>query len=145
MKRRFVRGSTVVFLVLAMAITPLSVVFSAGRFDTKLPGGLLGRAFVSATLVDETGLVRAISPGPGGAEGSPVNPGGDKRVLTVSWVGGCGDQGVTLTFGRSATGYAITERTFEWGCSFLMIGIWRSVAIYLWSPVDAATVTFESH
>ena len=142
MKKRIARGGAVALLIAVMAVTPLSVVFSAGRFETWLPGDLLGRSFVPATLVDETGLVRAISHGPGGDEGSVVNPSGNRRVLTVSWLGGCGDQSVTLTFGRSSTGYAIRQRTFEWGCPY-MIGIWRSVAIYLWSPVDASTVTFD--
>jgi hypothetical protein len=143
MKRRIARGGAVTLLVLAMAITPMTVVFSAGHFETHLPGGLIGHSQMSATLQDATGLVRAISASPWGDEGIAINPGGNRYVLSVSWTGGCGDAQASFTFRRDGSGYVITERTLEWGC-FYMIGIGRSLAIYLWSPVDAATVRFES-
>jgi hypothetical protein len=144
MKRRIVRGGAVTLLIAVMAVTPLSVVFSAGRFETLISGSRLGRQWVSVTLQDHTGLVRGISPGRSDNLDPVTNPGGNRNVITVSWLGGCGDWSVDLSFRRSGSGYVISERTFEFGCSFLMIGIGHSVAIQLWSPVDAASVKFDS-
>ena len=144
MRSRLARFAGIAFLVIVMAVTPLSVVFSAGRFETLLPGSSLGWQSISVTLEDQTGLVRSISPGRFDSLEPVVNPGGDRKVITVSWLGGCGDKSVNLSFRASRTGYVISQRTFEFGCSFLMIGIGHSVAIHLWSPVDAATVAFDS-
>lgn len=144
MKRRLVRGSAVALLVLAMAVTPLSVVFSAGRFETWLPSwDGFSHGSLHVALNDQTGMVRAITPGRSGALDQVVNPGANTYVLEVSWLGGCSDRDVQLSLFGSPGGYTLTERTFGWGCP-LHIGLGRSVAILLWSPIDAATVTFDS-
>jgi hypothetical protein len=143
MKIRLARWVLIGLIILVMAMTPLSVVFSAGRFETLLSGSSLGWGSVSVTLEDQTGLVRFISPGQLDYLEPVVNPGGNRKVITVSWLGGCGDKSTTLTFRASGSRYVITQRTFEFGCPF-MIGIGHSVAIHLWSPVDAAQVSLDA-
>lgn len=144
MMGKLARAAAVALMVLALAVTPLSVVLSGGRFETWVPtwdGFAHGSLHV--TLSDQTGMVRAITPGRSNVLDEVVNPGANRYVLEVSWLGGCSDRDVQLNLFASPGGYTLTERTFGWGCS-LMIGLGRSIAIQLWSPVDAATVTFKS-
>lgn len=142
MMTRVARAAAIGVMVLILMVTPLSSVLSGGQLETWLPGSGFGNPFVHVTLYDQTGMVRAISPGSGRELDGVSNPGGNTYLLEASWLGGCGDRDAQLTLQRSPTGYALWERTDAWSCSF-MIGIGRSVAIYLWSPIDAATVTFQ--
>jgi hypothetical protein len=131
-------------MVLAMALTPLSTVFSAGAFETWLPSwGVSNRTWVHVVMHDQTGMVRAITVGLSDELDVVTNPGGNRYVLEVGWLGGCSDRQVDLTLSRSGAGYALDERTIGWGCP-LDIGLGRSIAIYLWSPIEASAVTFSS-
>jgi hypothetical protein len=129
-------------MVLALAVTPLSAVLSGGRFETWLPTwDGFDHGSLHVALSDQTGMVRAITPGRSDERDEVENPGGNRYVLEVGWLGGCSDRDVQLSLFASPSGYALTERTFRWGCP-LDIGLGRSVAIHFWSPIDAATVTF---
>jgi hypothetical protein len=144
MKVRLARGAVVTVMVLALAVTPLSAVLSAGHFETWLPSwDMFGRTSLQVTMDDQTGLVRAMTPAQSGELDRVINPGGNRSVLAVTWMGGCSDRLATLSFRATDTGFVLTERTLGWGCS-LLIGLDRSVAIYLWSPIDAETVTFSA-
>lgn len=137
---RFARPFAVALFVLVMAVTPLSAITSGGVFEIWLPGD----EHVTPTRValhDTTGLVRFISSAHSAPNGVS-NPNGDQRTLQVGWIGGCDDPRTTLTFTSGGPGYRLTEQT-ESHC-WLMIGIWRSVTILLWAPVDASTVEFVS-
>jgi hypothetical protein len=145
MKARLVRGSVVVLLVLAMAVTPLSVVFSAGRFETWLSTSLpLRDSHNHVTLSDETGMVREISAAVRTTDsrddvGTVVNPAGNRSVLLVTWGDGSCARETQLGFRPSGHGYELEQRTLAYGCGFLDLRDF-SVAIYLWSPIDAADV-----
>jgi hypothetical protein len=147
MKSRLVRGSAVVLLVLAMAVTPLSVVFSAGRFETWLPSwNVLGRANAHVVLDDQTGMVRAISvagraAGPGDLD-TVVNPAGNRYVLQVTWGDSSCVREAHLGFRRSEDGYVLEQRTLARSCGHLDLTDY-SVAVHLWSPIDANSVTFN--
>lgn len=141
MKRRLLRGSAVALLVLAMAVTPLSVVFSAGRFETWLPRW---NTSTHVTLYDQTGMVRAISDarpaaGPDDLD-TVVNPAGNRNVLQVTWGDGSCVSEARLSVQRSENGYVVQHSLGR--CWHLDLTFY-SVAIYLWSPIDAATVTFN--
>lgn len=143
-KSRLARAAVVGVMVLALAITPLSVVLSAGHFETWLPSwDVFGRTSLQVTMDDQTGLVRAITAAQSGELDRVINPGDKTHVLVVSWMGGCSDRLAMLSFRATDAGLVLAERTIGWGCP-LDIGLGRSVAISLWSPVDAATVKFES-
>jgi hypothetical protein len=144
MKSRFARATAVAVMVVAIAVTPLSTVFAGGQFETWVPSWSISHpTWVHVVINDQTGMVRAISQGRTDAPDGISNVAGDQRVLVASWVGGCADQEIELTLGRSDSGYVLDERTtIAWGCPF-DIGIVRTVAIYLWSPIDAATVVFS--
>jgi hypothetical protein len=127
-----------------VAVTPLSAVLSGGRFETWLPTwDGFDHGSLHVALSDQTGMVRAISPGQSVERDQVVNPGANRYVLEVWWLGGCSDRDVQLSLFASPGGYTLTERTFGWGCP-LLIGLGRSVAIHLWSPVDASMVDFVS-
>jgi hypothetical protein len=138
MKSRLARGGAVALLVLAMAITPLSVVFSAGQFETWLPRW---NANVHVTLDDQTGMARAISDaspatGPGDL-GTVINPGGNRYVLQATWGDGSCVRDAHLALRRSENGYVLEHSSGS--CFHLDLTDYR-VAIYLWAPIDAATV-----
>jgi hypothetical protein len=139
---RLARATVVAALVLLMAVTPLSVVLSAGGFETWLPGWD-GVSPTRVVLEDHTGLVKGISPAyPAQLHDGVTNLRGNGRVLFVQWLGGCDDPLTTLTLDRTDLGYRLLERT-QHHCMFL-VGIGRAVTITLWAPVDASTVLFES-
>lgn len=144
MKRRLVRGSAVVLLVLAMAITPLSVVFSAGRFETWLPSrDIQGPSSAHVVLDDQTGMVRGISAAHPGDLDTVVNLAGNRLVLEVTWGDSFCLREEHLGFRRSDNGYVVEQRALARNCGFLDLHSY-AVAIYLWSPVDGATVTLDS-
>ncbi len=146
MKAKLARAGAAALLILVMAVTPLSAFLNGGVFETRLPsswGGGIGSASVHVTMYDQTAMVRGISAALPGDLDIVVNPGANTYVLEVSWIGGCGDREAELTLRRTQTGYALDERTTAWGCP-LDLGLSRSVAMYLWSPIDASTVTFSS-
>jgi len=126
-----------------MAVTPLTAFTSGGQFETWLIGegrGYGSNPTVRVLLEDHTGLVKAIGPGYSQRLNQGASP-AKTNVVVVSWFGGCGDFIAHLTMDRANDGYLIRERTHRLGCG-LMIGYFRSVAITLWTPIDAAKVTF---
>ncbi len=142
MRERLARAIAVALLILVIAVTPLSAFLSGGVFEIWLPGD----QFIARTRVvleDHTGLVRGIAPAyPDRIDDGVSALGSDRRTLFVQWMGGCGDPLTVLTFEGADVGYRIVERT-EHHCIF-DLGIGRAVTVSLWSPVDAATVTFAS-
>lgn len=143
MRARLGWAVAVALLILVIAVTPLSAFLSGGVFEIWLPGD----QFITRTRVvleDHTGLVRGIAPAyPDQMDDGVSALGRDGRTLFVQWMGGCGDPLTVLTFDRADVGYRIDERT-EHHCMFL-IGIGHAVTVSLWSPVDAATLTFVPH
>jgi hypothetical protein len=144
MKAKLVRAAAVALLILVMAVTPLSAVLSAGHFEAWLPTwDGFDHTSLKVTLDDQTGMVRAITAARSGELDRVINPGDNRYVLVVSWLGGCSDRLATLSFRVSGAGFVLVERTMRWGCP-LLIGLGRSVAIHLWSPVDASLVDYVS-
>jgi hypothetical protein len=144
MKTKLVRAIAAAVLILVMAVTPLSAFLAGGHFETWLPSwDVLGSTSLQVTLDDQTGLVRAITAGQWDELDRVSNPGGDTYVLAVSWMGGCSDRLAALSFRATDAGLVLAKRTIGWGCP-LDVGLGRSVAIYLWSPIDAETVNFTS-
>jgi hypothetical protein len=82
-------------------------------------------------LLDQTGLVRSISPGAGAGEATP-------STLTVNWYV-C--RNTTLTFDRAAGGFLLTEVQVD-PCGFFF-GTWRSLQVQFWSPIDASRVVID--
>ena len=138
------RGAAIALLAIAMAVTPLSVVLSAGRFETWLPAwDMQGRASAHVVLDDQTGMVRAVSPGRAGRLNSVANPGGDRNVLVATWGDSSCVRDALLGLRPSDGGYVLDQRTTARSCGFLDLRDY-SVAIHLWSPVDASLVDFVS-
>jgi len=149
MKAGLVRGTVVALLLLAMAFTPLSVVFSAGHFETRLPSwDIVGPTTNHVILDDATGMVRAISGAVRTADspadlGTAVNPGGNRSLLQVTWGDGSCARETHLGLSRAGDGYVVEQRTLAYACGFLDLRDF-TVAIYLWSPIDASMVTVSS-
>ncbi|MEA2677414.1 MAG: hypothetical protein QOJ81_1555 [Chloroflexota bacterium] len=139
---KLARAAAVAVMILAIAVTPLNAVISSGQFDFRWPGGEF-HSSVRVLVDDHTGLVREVSmaPSPPGAYVPVSNPGSNRRVLIVSVDGSSCDRGIQLVLDRTPGGYLIGERTLEGRCA-LGTGFERSIAIYLWSPVDASLVDF---
>jgi hypothetical protein len=146
MKRRLARGAAVGIMVLILFVTPLSAVLSRpGQFEVYFPAFSSFDHPLTVALDDRTGLVRglAVTAVPMGLPNPVANSGPDARVLIVTLDGSSCDDLTQLIVERVDGGYRLTAKTLEGGCS-MGTGMTRSVAISLWSPVDAATVTLES-
>jgi hypothetical protein len=141
--RRIAAALLVAFMVLVVAVTPLSATTDRGYFELWLPSngvepGLVFRPHV--VLFDDTGLVRAFVPDVAEDVRDGVHPSaGMTSVLHVSWVGGCGDTLIQLHLYPRSDGFELDERTQDNGCPFL-IGISRSLTLLLSTPIDAASV-----
>lgn len=139
--RRLAAALLVAFMVLVMAVTPLSATTERGYFEVWLPSDLMGPV-PHVVLFDDTGLVRGFFPTVLATLAQGVEPtSGQSNKLTVSWLGGCSDAQIQLHFFASGDGYVLSERTNGYGCP-LDIGIGRQFAVLLYSPIDASTVAF---
>jgi hypothetical protein len=147
MMAKLVRAAAVALLILVMTVTPLSAVLSAGHFETWLPSwDMSGRASARVVLDDQTGMVRAMSPGLAAGPGdldTVVNPGGNRWVLVVTWGDSSCVRDVHLGLRPFEGGYVLDQRTTARSCGYLDLRGY-SVAIHLWSPVDASLVDFVS-
>jgi len=133
---RFARPLVVALFVLVMAVTPLSAITSGGIFETWLPGyysATHDRPRYRVVLADETGLVRALSPGQS-AKRSPT-------VFVATWFS-CGHS--TLRLSRSKTGAVLKNETVEPVCWSWDVRT-HSAALHLWAPVEITTVGFDSY
>jgi hypothetical protein len=134
---RFLRAALVALLVLFVAVTPLSAIFRPGYFDAQWPA--TGHDLAPPphlVLQDETGLVAGLVRGTGVRTTQ-----GPTRALSISWLGGCDEQLIYLTFYGRDDGYVVDKRTTTNGCPFL-IGIQRTVTLVLRAPVDPQSVQF---
>jgi hypothetical protein len=134
---RLGRAALVAVLVLFVAVTPLSAIFRPGYFDAQWPS--TGHDLAPPphfVLEDQTGLVAGFVPA--AQERTDAVP---TRSLSISWLGGCDEQLVYLTFYASGGGYAFEKRTTTNGCPFL-VGIRRTVILALRAPVDPVSVRF---
>jgi hypothetical protein len=139
---RVARLAAIAVLVAVMAITPLSVAFSAGRFETLLPARDFSRAASAhITLDDQTGMVRAISPARPADLDTVANPGGDRYWLVATWGDTSCLREAHLGLRASAGGWVLEQRTVARSCGFLDLRYY-AVAIHLWAPIDATAVTF---
>jgi hypothetical protein len=134
---RAVRAALVAVLVLFVAVTPLSAIFRPGYFDFVWPA--TGHDLAPpphVVLEDQTGLVAGFVPA--AQEHAAAGP---TRSLSVSWLGGCDEQLVYITFYGSGGSYTLEKRTASNGCPFL-VGIGRTVVLVLRAPVDPSSVHF---
>lgn len=140
---KFARATVVAVLILLMAVTPLSALISPGHFEFAYASrDALSGHRLTVELEDRTGLVRGFGPAfqlPGMFDGVS-NQGDDESVLLVSWGHGCGAYLTQFTFDRAPDGYIVRERTLESGCPYMIL-IGHAVAIRLWMPIDASTVS----
>ena len=136
--RRIAAGLLVAFMVLVVAVTPLSATTDRGYFELWLPSSWPGpRPHV--VLFDDTGLVRAFVPDVSADIRDGVHPpSGTTSTLHVSWVGGCGDRTIQLHLYPRSDSYELDERTQEDGCAF-MIGIDRAFTLVLSAPIEASS------
>jgi len=139
--RRLLAVFVVAFMVLVVAVTPLSATTDRGYFELWLPSELVGPGLrPHVVLFDDTGLVRAFVRDVSEDVRDGVQPpAGSTSTLHVSWTGGCGDALIQLHFYASRDGYVFDERTQELGCSF-MIGIGRAFTLLLTTPIEASSV-----
>ncbi len=149
---RFVRPLVIALLMLLVAVTPLSALIAPGEFEIRFrpegprnPWWDPGDNGFTVRLLDRTGLARGLGVAPPrrGLPDPITNYGADGRTLVVRWDGASCDDLTNLTLERAVGGFVIRERTHEGGC-FMGTGAYHSVAIPLWAPVDASTVTLVS-
>lgn len=124
----------IAFLVLAVAVTPLSATFQPGYFDLQFvsPYG----SSLSVTLEDDTGLVMAFA----GADSRPSSQPGMTRSLTVDWEGDSDDSGIWMHFFAIDGGYRLVETTTKYMSRAIGIGIGHRFVLVLRAPVDPSTV-----
>ena len=117
MLRRIVGGTFVAFLVLVVAVTPLSATFRPAYFDMRYVQLPIGSVF-NATLEDQTGLVSGVTYAP---EAEPTTS-GLTSTLVVSWIGGCRNPDTYMRFFAVDGGYRLAEQTSGTWCQLL---IWQ--------------------
>jgi hypothetical protein len=128
-------------LVLVMAVTPLRAFISGGIHEASMPAsGLMPWSLPVRVIVEDvSGMVLGIS---ATAQRPPPSlP--DDRLVVVSWLGGCSDQGIWLNFHKFGDGYRIIKRETSNGCGF-MIGTFRTVVMVTRLPIDPARVSFNA-
>ena len=132
--RRIASALLVAFVVLVVAVTPLSAVVQPGSFAIRADEGSLG--ILRATLDDETRLVVGLRLG----TDQPSPPGSLTRYLELSWLGGCTNPMISMRFSTQADGgYLLTEHTTGDFCDQLF-GVDRSFILVLYAPLDPAQV-----
>lgn len=145
---RFARAVAIALLVLLMAVTPLSALVTPGEFEVRFARDGYAHAWFQPSdfgftvrLADRTGLARGLSAAPPrrGVYDAVTNYGVDGRMLIVTLEGASCDHLTRLTFERTVGGFLIRERTERFGC-FIGMGMSHTLAIHLWSPIDASTV-----
>ena len=137
--RRIAAALLVAFMVLVVAVTPLSATTDRGYFELWLPSSMTGSR-PHVVLFDDTGLVRAFVPNVSADVRDGVQPSaGSTSTLHVSWLGGCGDALIQLHLYPRSDGYELDARTQENGCPFLN-GIERSFTVLLAAPIEASSV-----
>lgn len=130
------RAALVAVLMLMLAVTPLTAMFRPAHFEAWLqPSFWYGPPKV--VLEDRTGLVSGMV----ATDAAAPAPAAD-RVLAVSWLGGCSEQVIWLTFESLGDGYRLDKRTASNGCVLLM-GVRRTLVLVLRAPIDPSTVEFE--
>lgn len=134
MLKRIVGGTFVAFLVLAIAVTPLSATYRPAYFDLRYVQAPIG-SVLNATLEDQTGLVSGVAYAP---DATPTNS-GSTSTLVVSWIGGCEKPNIYMRFFAVDGGYRLAEQTTGTWCQ-LLIGNIRTFAMTLRAPIDAAAV-----
>lgn len=123
---------------IVMVFTPLTSTFSHSQHEAWFPEwDRHGRPRV--VIHDRTGLVTAMS----AVAYSPAQNSRVDRLLVVSWLGGCSEQVIDLTFEAVEGGYRLSKSVSENGCSFL-VGLTRTVALTLRRPVDVSSVQFDA-
>ncbi|MEO6350027.1 MAG: hypothetical protein ABIP53_05185 [Candidatus Limnocylindrales bacterium] len=134
------RTLAIAAFVLVIALTPLSVVTSAGHFEYRYAARFTSDSGVGHGVVveDRTGLVAGIGPAlPGVYEFSVVNPRGNRNAIVVTWPGGSCDTSSRLVLEGGVDTILIRFTTdASWGCVIGM-GSSHAIVIKLWSPVDA--------
>lgn len=124
----------IAFLVLAVAVTPLSATFQPGYFDLRLAspyGNTLG-----VTLEDDTGLVMALTD----ADSRPSSQAGMTRSLTVDWEGDSDDSGIWMHFFAIDGGYRLVETTTKYMSRSFGTGRGARFVLILRAPIDPSTV-----
>jgi hypothetical protein len=135
-RTQLARAALAAVLVVMLAVAPLTAMFRPAHFEAWLePSFWYGPPKV--VLEDRTGLVSGMVATDGPAPASAAD-----RVLAVSWLGGCDEQVVWLTFESFGSGYRLDKRTASNGCVLLM-GLRRTLILVLRAPVDPSTVEFE--
>ena len=139
--RRVARGLAVAVFSTAVAFTPLSATLSHSQHETWFPPWDSHDPAPHVRIYDRTGLVSAIYAVVDAPEGNAVID----RLLVLTWLGGCSDQLIQLTFEAAETGgYLISKRELSHnGCPFL-VGIGRTVVLHLRWPVNALSVRFDA-
>ena len=131
------RAVVVAVLVLMLAVTPLSAMFRPAYFEASLRASLWDGP-PEVVLEDRTGLVSAMV----AVDGTTLES-ADDQVLVLSWLGGCSEQIIWLTFHATGDGYRVEKQTARNGCQ-LLVGLPRTLILVLRAPVDPATVEFEA-
>jgi hypothetical protein len=139
MLRRIVAGVVVAFMILVMAVTPLSATFQPGYFDLRLQSWD-DEYPMAVTLKDDTGLVSALTEG----EWSPVEQVGLTRALRVQWDGDTDDNGIWMHFYPVDGGYRLTETTTKGASRPVGMGLGRTFVLVLRAPIDPATVEVDN-
>jgi len=146
MRARLARAAVAAVLIVLLAVTPLSALIAPGQFEIRFPALSAVDPALTVTLDDRTGLVRglAIAAVPRALPDAVINYGSDGRLLIVTLDGSSCDHLTELVLERVNSGFVISAKTWESGCS-IGTGMTRAVAIILWAPVDASTVDFVPH
>jgi hypothetical protein len=134
--RRIMAGLVVAFLILTVAVTPLSATYQPGYFDLLLASPNRFDPSIRVTLKDDTGLVMAFVD----AEGGPLGEPGKSRFLIVDWEGDSDDSGLWLHFFAIDGGYQLVEMATQFEHRAIGTGIGHRFVLILRAPVDPSTV-----
>lgn len=119
-----------------------------GTFQTRLMLGD-GTYALPVVVLDATGLVTGIEPGPQGVwaahDVSIENAPDGQNALIYTWLGGACDGTATFTFERTGDRFRLSASTMRVGDTCILIGLQRRLRIQLSEPVDAARVNIDAN
>jgi hypothetical protein len=144
MPHRVVPGALALLACLAVAGCAGEAVPSP--FAVEYPAATAGGEHVPVSLIDQTGIVTAMSVAPeAAAEGVRGVP-GQPNVLRVSWPGGLCDDRATLVMNRIGARYELAIHNhprFTAGIECDDSAVTRAVDIALRQPLDPAALTLN--
>jgi hypothetical protein len=140
--RRLAGAAFIAFLVLAIAVTPLSATFRPGYFELRVPPPSQFLGPVGVLLQDDTGLVMGFDTTEWRYSAPPSEP---TRRLVVNVEGDSDDAGILMEFAAIDGGYRFTATRTKFFSYPIGVGRGYSFVLVLRAPIDPGAITYAGN